>query len=73
MTTEQLSDLPVIAMNANIVTIDKRLVCDKLSSGPASSTDDYAFTLGRLTGFFLKEFNLYFNFMFCLVVSCAAI
>ena len=31
MTTEQLSDLPVIAMNANIVTIDKRLVCDKLS------------------------------------------
>lgn len=32
MTTEQLSDLAVVAMNANIVTmIDKRLVCDKLS------------------------------------------
>ena len=31
MTTEQLSDLAVVAMNANTVTIDKRLVCDKLS------------------------------------------
>ena len=29
MTTERLSDLAVIAMNANTVTIDKRLVCDK--------------------------------------------
>ena len=31
MTTEHISDLAVVAMNANIVTIDKRLVCDKLS------------------------------------------
>ena len=31
MTTEQLSDLAVVAMIANTVTIDKRLVCDKLS------------------------------------------
>ena len=30
MTTEQLSDLTVIAINANTVTIDKRLVYDKL-------------------------------------------
>ena len=29
MTIERLSDLTVIAMHANTVTIDKRLVCDK--------------------------------------------
>ena len=57
MTTEQLSDLAVVAMNTYIVTIDKRLVCDKLSM--AHILDGWLRIHSWSTNrFFLKEGNL---------------
>lgn len=47
MTTEPLSDLAVIGMHANTVSIDRRLVCEKFV---VQTTNDDIFTFGRLGG-----------------------